>query len=380
MNRRVVVLAFCAILGAGFLPGALHAANEGEAEAPKAEAPKGAAAWPDGLRYKVAAGDTLWSLSAKYLGSPWKWVELWERNRFLTNPHYIYPGTEVVIFPSPPRDYQIAGAAPRPVPVASAQNPEPVPAPEPEPPAAPAPAVIKKAVRPAAPAGPRMLDIKPSDFVRGGEFMRSLPKAIAKIRGGEVHRQGFAEGDKVYLTMKKPLPDGQLLGVYRVRGPITIPSARPFAGYVKYLIGVIQVTGTEDGVTTGKVRFSFEDIVSADLITDEIPAYSPVAIKPGADDMKAVVITGRRENREMATGDFIYLDKGEKAGVAVGNVFRIFNEDSGKLDEVTQEVAPRIEVARAVVVRISSTFATAYVVEGRQSFPAGVAAVRGLTR
>ncbi len=375
MNRRVAVLAFCAVLGAGVLPGALHAAAEGGSDAPK-----GAAAWPDGLRYKVAAGDTLWGLAGKYLGSPWKWVELWERNRFLTNPHFVYPGTEVTIFPPPTRDYPMAGEAPRPVPVASAQNPAPVPVAEPEPLPTQAPVVVKKAARPAVASGPRTLDIKPSDFVRSGEFMRSLPKAIATIRGGEVHRQAFSEGDKVFLTMKLPLPDGQLLGVYRVRGPVTIPSARPFTGFVKYLIGVIQVTGTEDGVTTGKVRFSFEDIVVADLITDEIPAYTPVTINPGADDLKTVVITGRRENREMATGDFVYLDKGDKSGVAVGNVFRIFSEDSGKMDEVTQEVAPRIEVARAVVLRTSSTFATAFVVEGRQSFPSGVTAVRGLAR
>ncbi len=373
MNRRVAVLAFCAVLGAGVLPGVLHAADG------TPDAPKGAAAWPDGLRYKVAAGDTLWSLSEKYLGTPWKWVELWERNRFLTNPHFIYPGTEVTIFPPPPRDYTVTGETPRPVPVASAQNPEPVQAVEPEPlPQVAAP--VKKTVRPAAVSGPRVLDIKPSDFVRSGEFMRTLPKAIATIRGGEVRRTVFSQGDKVFLTMKVPLPDGQLLGVYRARGPVTIPSAKPFTGFVKYLIGVIQVTGTEDGVTTGKVRFSFEDISATDLITDEIPGYSPVTVAPGAENLKTVVITGRRENREMSTGDFIYLDKGDKAGVGVGNVFRIFGEDSGRMDEVTQEVVPRIEVARAVVIRTSPTFSTAYVVEGRQSFPAGVMAIRGLAR
>jgi hypothetical protein len=225
-----------------------------------------------------------------------------------------------------------------------------------------------------------MLNINSADFIHAGEFTRVLPKTIATIRGGESSRSEFAQGDKVYLTMKKPLPDGQMLGVYRVRGPITIPSARPFAGYVKYLVGVIQVTGTEDGSTTGKVRFSFEDIVQNDLISEEIPAYKPVAINPGDAGLKGVVITARQVNREMATGDTIYLDQGEKAGVAVGNVFRIFNEEAGKMDEVTQEVAPRIEVARAVVVNTSQTFSTAYVVESRQSFPAGVGVVRGIPR
>jgi LysM repeat protein len=120
MRKRVAVLAFIAVLGACFLPGTAQAADENQ------DAPKGAAAWPDGLRYKVSAGDTLWDLSAKYLGSPWKWPELWERNRFLTNPHYIYPGTEITIFPPPARDYSIVGAPPpRPVPVADAQTPGP---------------------------------------------------------------------------------------------------------------------------------------------------------------------------------------------------------------------------------------------------------------
>jgi hypothetical protein len=371
MNRRVAVLALCAVLGSSFLPGALQAAVENQ------DAPKGAEAWPDGLRYKVAAGDTLWDLSAKYLGSPWKWTELWERNRFLTNPHYIYPGTEITIFPAPARDYTIAGAPPpKPIPVATAQTPEPEPVPEPA-----APIRIKGAVRTAPVAsGPRTLDIKPSDMVRAGEFLRTVPKGIATIRAGEERRQRFSEGDKVFLTLKKPLPDGQMLGVYRLRGPVAIPSHKPYKGYVKFLIGVIQVTGTEDGVTAGKVRTSYEEISRNDLITEEIPGYTPVTINPGADDLKAVVITGRRENGELAQGDFVYLDKGEKAGVAVGNVFRIFNEESGKLDEVTQEVAPRIEVGRAVVVKTSRTFATAYVTEGRHSFSAGVAAVRGLMR
>lgn len=383
MKKSIAVLAAVAVLCTVALS-ATHAAEGSEGEATalaegREATPKGAAAWPEGLRHKVSAGDTLWSLAAKYLDSPWKWGELWERNRFLTNPHYIYPGTEIVIFPASPKEFRVAsppaGAAPVPAEPPAAAESEPAA----EPPVA-APA-RKPVPRPAPPpAGPPMLDIKPADFVRAGQFLRTLPKAAARIRGGEALRQGFSEGDKVFLTMKKPLPDGQLLGVYRARGPVTIPSARPYSGYVVYLVGILQVTGTEDGVVAGKVRFSFEEILQSDLISDEIPSYRPVRIDPGAEGLRATVVTGRRENREMATGDFIYLDKGAKSGVAVGNVFRIFSEDSGRMDESTQEVSPRVEVARAVVVGTTKTFATAYVVEGRQSFPAGVSAVRGVRR
>ena len=70
-----------------------------------------AAAYPDGLVHTVVEGDTLWDLSAKYLGTPWRWPELWAQNRFLTNPHFIYPGIKVVIFPPPPKSYALPGEA-----------------------------------------------------------------------------------------------------------------------------------------------------------------------------------------------------------------------------------------------------------------------------
>jgi hypothetical protein len=39
----------------------------------------------------VEEGDTLWDLSANYLGDPWRWPELWSFNPEITNPHWIYP-------------------------------------------------------------------------------------------------------------------------------------------------------------------------------------------------------------------------------------------------------------------------------------------------
>ena len=46
--------------------------------------------------YVVQPGDTLWSLSAAVLGDPESWPELWSINDYITNPHWIYPGNEVV--------------------------------------------------------------------------------------------------------------------------------------------------------------------------------------------------------------------------------------------------------------------------------------------
>jgi len=333
------------------------------------QAPGETAQPSEGIVHTVVAGDTLWDLSAKYLGTPWKWTEIWERNRFLTNPHYIYPGIQVVIVPPRAREIALGQES------ASGSGPGETAAE-----AAPPAEAVKPAVPPVVPPRVPYLDIKPADFVRAGEFLKEAPKGIGNIEGGKEPKVGFVEGDTVYLSLGKEIPAGQLLGVYRVRGPIDHPGKRSISGYVKYLIGVIQAGRDVDGQATARVRQSFEDLTRADLISEEIPAYAPVRIDPGADGIPSSVITGRLENKELAQGDFIYLDQGASAGVAVGNVFRLFVPTGAASGASSSSASGTVlfEVARAVVVRVSPEFATAYIVSGSESFAAGVSARRGI--
>lgn len=352
-------VAFAALCMSPLLPVGALAQQAGT----EASNPAGAS---EGIVHTVVAGDTLWDLSAKYLGSPWKWTEIWERNRFLTNPHYIYPGIQVVIVPPGEKEFVLRQEE------ASASGPAEMAA---------APVPPADAVQPAAPP-PRVpyLDIKPEDFVRAGEFWREAPKGIGKIKGGKEPKVGFVQGDTVYLSLGKEIPEGQLLGVYRVRGPIRSPGKRPVSGYVKYLIGVIQAVPKVDGQATGRVRHSFEDLTRADLISEEIPAYTPVRIDPGADGIPCSVITGRLWNEELAQGDFIYLDRGASAGVSVGNVFRVFVPTGAAAGAAASSASGEVlfEVARAVVVRVSPDFSTAYIATGSESFAAGMSARRGI--
>jgi len=323
-----------------------------------------------GIVHSVVAGDTLWDLSAKYLGSPWKWTEIWERNRFLTNPHYIYPGIQVVIVPPGPREFAL-GQEP-----ASSSGPAEAVAP-----VAPPVEEAKSPVQPVSPPRVPYLDIKPADFVRAGEFSREAPKGIGNIQAGRDPKVGFVEGDQVYLVLRKEIPEGQLLGVYRVRGPIDSPGKRPVSGYVSYLIGVIQAGPIRDGQPTGRVRQSFEDLTRTDLISEEIPAYTPVRIDPGADGIPSSVITGRLQNEQLAQGDFIYLDQGASAGVAVGNVFRVFAPTGAAAGAASTSVSGKVlyaDVSRGVVVRVSPDFSTVYVTKSTESFAAGMPALRGM--
>jgi hypothetical protein len=355
------------------LPSAAPAQQEAPA-APPAEQEAAVAATtppPDGLVHTVAEGDTLWDLAAKHLGSPWKWPEIWERNRYVTNPHYIFPGNRIVIFPPGPTAVTIREE----VPVPLARPAEAAVQPPGEQPPAPVGAIPIKPV----PQDP-YLDISPGDFVTAGEFVREKPTGIGRIWGGRDPKVGFAEGDHVYLLLDKEIPSGQLLGVYRVRGPIRSSGERPQTGYVKFLIGIIQAGRVDqDGQRNARVRKSFVDITRDDLLSEEIPSYSAVKIVPGEDGLEATVITGRNGNEIMATGDFVYLDRGSDAGVALGNVFRMVTA-TGYARGIPSIVGKRVrsEVAWAAVVRVSKEFSTAYVYKSIGGFGEGDAARRGI--
>ncbi len=47
----------------------------------------------------VVKGDTLWDLGNKYLGNPFAWPQIWELNKWIKDPHWIYPGDPLVVEP-----------------------------------------------------------------------------------------------------------------------------------------------------------------------------------------------------------------------------------------------------------------------------------------
>ncbi len=54
--------------------------------------------FPEGSQvHVVQPGDTFWDLAAANLGNPYLWPQLWEKNQYVLDAHWIYPGDPLVL-------------------------------------------------------------------------------------------------------------------------------------------------------------------------------------------------------------------------------------------------------------------------------------------
>lgn len=53
---------------------------------------------PEGAEvYVIQRGDTLWDLAARFYGDPYLWPQIWEKNDYILDAHWIYPGDPLEI-------------------------------------------------------------------------------------------------------------------------------------------------------------------------------------------------------------------------------------------------------------------------------------------
>ena len=53
---------------------------------------------PEGAQvHIVVPGDTFWALAATNLGNPYLWPQIWEKNQYVRDAHWIYPGDPLVL-------------------------------------------------------------------------------------------------------------------------------------------------------------------------------------------------------------------------------------------------------------------------------------------
>jgi hypothetical protein len=209
--------------------------------------------------YSIKPGDTLWDISSRFLKNPYLWPKLWQRNPYITNPHWIYPGKEIRLTADAPKPEPAETAKPveKEVPKeAEVKKPEPV---REEKKTEPTPLRAMAKITKADP----MEDLKTAGFMSDVDF-RGLGTIVESREG----KMAMTAGDICYLAMNgsEALTIGDRFTIFRASELITHPLTGRQIGRRYNITGNLQVIDQNGPFYTAKVVESFAEVFKGDMI------------------------------------------------------------------------------------------------------------------
>lgn len=335
--------------------------------------------------YTIAKGDTLWDLAKRFYGNPYLWPQLWEKNQYILDAHWIYPGDPLVgIQVAPVDNLAQAGAPASPgTSPAGAAGPGEQPIP---PPAVPG---VESAMQAQAAAGPQPLgaesDIYCSGYVgdpkerfpyaiAGSEYDNLVPRigfgtsALNEISGPATAKVDLSAGDVVYLTggSLQGLTPGMQFTVVGAEQPVIHPLTRqPFGSFYPYH-GRIRVLSVQDTTAIAEIVLSCDAIQLGDRLRpfepEPVPLgrltpARPVNLPTSRERLAAAPVILFSQNVISLGQDHIaFIDRGSDQNVTPGDTFTIYRmNDRGLPPMVMGEVAVLSVQRRASLVKITQS-------------------------
>jgi hypothetical protein len=336
--------------------------------------------------YVIVRGDTLWDLAKRFYGDPYLWPQLWEKNQYILDAHWIYPGDPLVtgIKVAPVENLAQAGAAGTPPATpgtGDAEQTEP-------PPQVPGVESAVHATNPPVPLGWES-DIYCSGYIAdpgeqfqysiiGSEFDNLTPKLNPSYRMGELKgiygRTGakvdMFTGDIVYLNggARLGLTAGSLFTILGRERPVVHPvTAQVFGSFYKY-VGRLRVLSVQDDTAIAEIVHSCDPVEVGDYLRpfepEPVPLGRPTAMRPvnmpvAADKLKDApsIIYSRDEIISLGQDHVVFIDRGSDQNVTPGDVFTIYRPNDRGL--------PPLLLGELAVLSVQKRSATAKITESR---------------
>lgn len=295
---------------------------------------KGELQMPEERRYVVKEGDTLWDISNNTLKDPFLWPRLWKDNKFIINPDLIYPGNIIML---PGEEAAIkempTDEAPKPAAEKTGEAPTPVAGEA----AAPPPAAEEEV---AVQAPPAVEEIKgravalqgvsvPTDEVLLFSSGFIVPKLenMGVIIGSWDKKVLLGDNDIIYIDKRKnpSIANGDKYTTYKVVREVKHPVTEKKMGYLVKILGVVQITDVKKDIATGTIIRSFDTMGYGDrLMPYKKTALPSESVKGGGNKkLKGYIVDVKDEKIQNAQLDIVYIDRGTKDGVMVGDRFDI---------------------------------------------------------
>jgi hypothetical protein len=311
--------------------------------------------YPEGTQlHIIQRGDTLWDISNTYLQNPFLWPQLWDANRYIENPHLIYPGDPVRI----PDIDVVRGEGEEPGGPGTGRPGEPGAGEAGEAGAGEA----GVAGQPGGPAGPRFHPAYEEVTIQCAGYLEDEDDDDFRIFGSEEdgHKDGLATGDIVYLN--RGSQDGVSPGdsFYTQR---EVDFTWGVDGSYVRRTGWLRILAVQEETSMAEVVQACLDINVGDYLKPFEPI--PVPLLPFEDPPNRLTPeTGRMRGRIVASlddlatlgqGYLVSIDVGQEDGVVPGNIFTIFR--------YVYDGAPRKVLGTLAVLTVQREHSTARIME-----------------
>lgn len=334
---------------AGWALGAASMAVIGAAGIASAQKPKAApAAYNQPLisfdrsdlpeEYVVEPGDTLWGLCEHFYRDPWLWPTVWALNPHVTNPHWIYPGDLLRLR-------------------------------------------MPQGTSPGSPGGlPALsftLNSAEASHVASQEgFIVEEP--IESV--GTLHRSPYDAaflGDHTiaYLRLDKldETRPGDKFTIYRVVRDVVHPESGDVVGQKIMVLGVTEVLSVDKHYARARINKAFQEMVRGDKLMKLRKHHQRISPKQNLIDLEAVLVDDLLDLQELAQAHLVFIDRGDKDGVQVGNRLFVLRQGDGhlKLDEEAAEELPTEQIGEVMVLETQDRSATALVTRSARELRRG---------
>jgi len=275
--------------------------------------------------YEVVKGDTLWDISGKFLERPWLWPEIWRINPQIENPHLIYPGDHIALewVEGQPQLMLRRGDAGRTV----RMTPSDMVSLHPE--------VRSEPLETAIPA--IRLDAIQGFLVQNRLVEPGVLNSAPYVVQGESERLVLGGGDRLYV--RGVLPDNENFNIVR-KGPLYVdPETKEVLGQEATYIGLVQSVSAEGDIATMLLQSSREEAQIGDRIlpTEERRVDSSFFPSAPDGDIKGQIISVFGGVTQVGQYDVVVINRGEREGLAVGNVMAIYKRGALARDRIAKE-------------------------------------------
>ncbi len=321
---------------------------------------------PEKKQHIVVKGDTLWDICKTYYNNPFLWPKLWAKNPHISNPHLIYPGDRIELYP----EEELIAEVKKEKITKKEEKSEQVPVKEEK-------AGVKREEKVEIPRG----EIKEEEegkyyyysmIASCGFVMDEKPAYFARIAGDGSVKEIFGEGDTLYadLLEEKEFRSGSRFSIVRVERKIVHPVKGRFSGYLISILGqaeLIELRGN-----TGKIRVleSFSPIRKGDGLITYLHLDPKIQIKESTGKISGYIIDNKNGLDLLGEGDVVYIDIGSRDGIDRGSVFSIVKEErirSGGNVRVVER-----SVGKALVILSMEKASTALIIQSEEPLRVGM--------